>query len=543
MMRPLIRPIEWRAVLVYAFFLMLLTSLPYAVAASVDDSQWVFIGHVFGLQDGNAYLGKMRLGARGYWEFFLFYSSEPHNSEFLFYLPYIGVGQIAGLFYDSTDPDLFTALIVGFHGLRLIVDMALVFVTYRFIAEFISPPSMRLLALILSTVGGGLGWLLIILGQAEWFGDPPIEYFVPEGFGFLVVFGLPHIAFARTALLAGFILLFRALRRERWLPWAVASGVCWLLVGLGVSLYLAILYCLMAAWGLVTWIKQRRFPLQLTLRGAVPTAMTFPLFFYNVWVFTQNDIFSSWTNQMVFESPHPLHYVFAYGIWYGLAAIAMIWFWKNRATEPVLLLMAWVLAMPLLVSLPINAQRRMAEGVIVPLAILSVLGLELLVPALAKRSYRRAWRRGRALLLTVLSLSTGLLVFGVTITALNPSHPQFRPQAEMDALDWLNTYGEENSVVLGVVETGNVIPARTNFRVFVGHGPETADFVNKDKLTNQFFADELSTSEQADLLTRYGIDYIVAGPRERELSDTMQWAQSLNLIYDANGYQIYEVRR
>lgn len=539
--QPSISAKEWRNVAFFALFLLILTSLPYLVAVMANNDAWVFNGHAFGVEDGNAYLGKMRLGARGNWNFYLFYTSEPHDSEALFYLPYIATGQIVGLIYDTDDPALFNGLIIGFQGLRVIGDAILVTVSYSFIAQFLHVPSTRMLALLLSTIGGGLGWLVIILLGPEWLGTPPPDFYIPEGFGFLVVLGLPHIALARAALLGGFLCLFRALATPRWWGWAIAAGICWLLVGIGVSFYLAIIYCLMAIWGLIAWIKQGRFPLQLTLRGTVPTTMTFPLFFYYVWVFSQNEIFATWSSQNLLASPSPLQYVAVYAVWYGLAAVAIRWLWKEYPREPTLLLIGWAVAMPFLVYLPINVQRRMAEGVIVPLSVLSVIGLRLAVPSLSKGSYQRAWKRSRVALVITLTLSSGLLLLGVTFTALTPDRPLFRPQAEMDALDWLNVYANDDAVVLALFETSNVIPARTNLRVFVGHGPETIESTPKKRLAEDFFADELSQQAQQALFSRYGVDYVLVGPKERELSPSMNWATSLTLIYNQGDYQIYEV--
>ncbi len=532
---------EWRNVAIYALFLLALTSLPYLAAVLSNNEAWVFSGHVFGVDDGNSYLGKMRLGSRGYWDFYLFYTSEAHDREALFYLPYIITGQIIGLFYNDDDPRLFTGLIVGFQVLRVIADVLLVVVSYAFIAQFMRSAALRMLALLLSTLGGGLGWLLLVMVGNDWLGTPPPDFFIPEGFGFLVVLGLPHIALARAALLGGFLCLFKALVTQQWRRWAVAAGGCWLLVGLGVSFYLAILYCLIVAWGLMVWLRQRYFPYQLTLRATVPTAMTFPLFFYYVWVFNQNEIFSAWSSQNQLASPHPLQYMAAYAIWYSLAAVAIKWLWQKYPTEPVMLLIGWVLAVPILVYLPINVQRRMAEAVIMPLSILSVMGLGLLIPVLSRRSYRQTWKRWRVALVVILTLSTALLLTGLSFTALNPSRPLFRAQAEMDALDWLNVYAEDDAVVLALLETSNVIPARTNLRVFVGHGPETIQSVRKKRLAQQFFADELSAAEQQDLLARYGINYVLVGPDERDNALSMNWATSLTLIYNQSDYQIYEV--
>src|SRR5690606_39956921 len=98
------------------------------------------------------------------------------------------------------------------HGARLVFGLALVLVTYRFVAMFLRRPATRRLALVLITLGGGLGWVVSLLGAGNLFGSLPVDFIVPEGYTFLILFGLPHLALARAALLLGFLALFAALQ-------------------------------------------------------------------------------------------------------------------------------------------------------------------------------------------------------------------------------------------------------------------------------------------------------------------------------------------
>ena len=548
---------EWTKVLVFTFILLILTTLPYVLATLSQGDNWTFNGFLLGVEDGNAYLGKMRLGARGFWDFFLFYSPENHDSEKLLYLPYMAAGQLLRLFIDDKDPKLFNALIITYHILRLIFNFTLILVTYRFIAAFLLNPILRFLAFILAILGGGFGWLILIAAQGEWLGSLPPEFYIPEGFSFaLILLGLPHIALGRAALLSGFLALFKALRTNdttdhntrQWLRWSFLAGICWLVVGLSVSFYLAILYCLMGAWGLTLWITRRKFPMQFTLQGGTAIAITLPLFFYYFIAFTQNEAFAQWSSQNQLASPHIFHYIFAYGVLGSFAFIGLRWVLRNKINdESYMLFVGWIIVVPILVYLPINVQRRMAEAIIVPLAILATIGIRLSIPTISRwrhLSMQRAWRRMRVMVMVVLSLSSAILLLGQYFTILNQDHPLFRPNIELQAMDWLNSEADSNDVVLGAMPTGNLFPARTNLRVFLGHGPETLKSTSKKSDAKLFFADKVSIQElehQYDIQ----IDYIFYGPLERELAENIEaqpdWQNLVTLIYDRNGYQIYEV--
>jgi hypothetical protein len=80
---------ELRRTVAFALFIVLLTSIPYIIAWSKQDDQWVFSGALFGVEDGNSYLAKMRLGARGEWDFHLFYTPEQTEGASLMFLPYL----------------------------------------------------------------------------------------------------------------------------------------------------------------------------------------------------------------------------------------------------------------------------------------------------------------------------------------------------------------------------------------------------------------------------------------------------------------------
>jgi hypothetical protein len=540
---------EWQTLSLYIILLLVLTSIPYLIAQQQAREQWIFNGFLFGIEDGNAYLGKTRLGVEGYWQFHLFYTpNTTHQSAPLLYLPYIASGHLIRLLIDEQDPTTrFSAMIVAFHIFRLLANTVLIIAIYVFSSTFLSTMIERFLAVVLATLGGGWGWLFVLSGQSEWLGNLPPDFHIPEGFGFLVLLGLPHIALARAALLFGFWCLFQSLNKpigQAW-RWAALAGLSWLVVGLGVAFYLAIIYCVVIAWGAMVWLRTRQFPWTLVQRVSIAVVMTWPLFFYFLALFSLNDTFVSWSAQNFLPSPHPLHYIVAYSLFIPLVLVGVGWRWRYRQQPQTLLLIGWVCIVPFLVYLPINVQRRMAEGVIVPLSILAVTGLSLVVARFPGQSYLRRWRLLRTLWLLPAVMTAFLFIVGSSFTAISPERPLFRPQAEITAMDWLALYANEDAIVLSTRSIGNVLAARHNIQVYIGHGPETIDSDTKQRQTEDFFSDEMPQPEQQQLLA--SVDYIFYGQTERELGnhttvDTAPaWMASVRLIYDHNGYQIFEV--
>lgn len=546
MSRRCVTPREWRRVLLFAALVMVITTIPYVAGWYSSTDDWTFGGFVFGADDGNSYLAKMRLGARGDWLFTLRYTHEPHDGAQLF-LPYILLGKLAALFANPDGPQLVAALIVTFHAARIVFGTALLLVSYRFAAQFLPQPGTRMTALVLIALGGGLGWLLPFFGAGDLFGSLPVDFYIPEAFSFLILYGLPHLALSRATLLLGLLLLFRALHEPDqprvWLRWTLPAGALWAVMGLSVPFYVAVLYLLLGCWGLAAWVRLRRFPWVLFWRASSAALVPLPVLAYSTVVFITNDVMGQWSSQNDLPAPHPLHYVFAYGLIAIPAVIALRWAWRRGRTTPALpyvLLVVWVAIMPLAVYLPVNVQRRLAEGVIVPISILAAAGLRLWFPA------RHAWRRARAALLLPASLTSVVLVLGGLVSALNVGHPLFHARDDVRGMERLDSIAPRDAVVLCTKETGNFLPAYTDLVAYAGHGPETLDGDLKIDTAERFFGGTMSENERDELLAV--VDYVFFGRRERELAGTAapDWlaAERLRLVdgvIPSDAVIVYEV--
>lgn len=540
---------DFRA-LIFALALLTLTTLPYLIGFANQGDQWRFSGSLFGVDDGNSYLGKMRLGGRGEWDFSLFYTTEPHEGAALVFWPYLLPGQIVGRVMPETDPAQTAALLIAWQVMRLVFDALYLWALWRFIGAFLSERNARFAAFVLASIGGGVGWLLPFLG-----GGLPAEFYIPEGFSFLIVLGLPHLALARAAMLGGFLALFAAQRRAEardWMPYALMAGICWVITGMSVPFYFGVIYVLLGVWGLLVWLRNRRFPTALFLRCVAAGLVTLPLFIYYGITFQQNQVFALWSAQNQLPSPPPLVYLAAYILLAIPAVKGAAHAWREGKQDARwLLLIAWPLAAFALVYVPINVQRRMLEGVIVPLAILAAVGLMVWAGA--------HWRRRMVAWgwVAAAAIPAALLLVGTLNAALRPQPPVFRPAAEVAALEWLNQHSSSGEVALASFETGNAIPVYTHLRAFIGHGPETLEAARKEALIAQFFGGELADQERRNLFAGGCLEaapelcgdpprWLIFGEAERQSmaggADAFRqmlanegWRQ----VYDADGWEIY----
>jgi hypothetical protein len=196
------------------------------------------------------------------------------------------------------------------------------------------------------------------------------------------------------------------------------------------------------------------------------------------------------------------------------------------------LLIAWVGSASLLAYLPFALQRRMLEGLHIPLCVLATVGLlECLLPALLRLSWLKrlaAWRkydeRGlRRLLIycTIVATSPSnlYLLLGSSLAAIHHDPSLYYGLGETEAVDWLGSNTERTDTVLASYAIGRLIPARAGNRVFVGHFIETVEVERKRELAALFFTSDTSDGFRHTLLSEYGIRYVFHGPRERQLGD------------------------
>jgi hypothetical protein len=519
---PTITRSEWGRVALLGALLLLLTTLPYIVGWQTQPNDAYYSGQVVGVRDGFSYIGKMRLGVDGHWRFHIFYTSEPHEAVALTFLPYILPGQALRLFTDSDAPRLYTTMILTFHGLRLVFGAALMIMVYRFIAVFLDGPTPRLTAWIVALVGGGWGWLVMPSGAI------PPEWYIPEAFGFFLIYTLPHLALARAALLGGILALFAS---ERNRGYAVVAGLLWCVAGLSVPFYMAVMYAVLGIWGVLLWVQRRAFPTQAFIRALMAFGVTLPLFSYYLWAFSANAVFAQWSAQNILQSPPPWHYLAAYG---GLVALGVFAIRRAWASERGLWLLAWAIGGLTLVYLPLNVQRRLGEGVLVALAVLAVWGIQVLVET-------RGMKPGRLrLALLAWALPTTALFYMVTFIGVVMENPDLYSYAnEVRAMAWLDDHtpeSERGAVVLMQFNEGNVLPAYTNLRPYVGHGPETLNYEDKTTEVEAYFAGDY-LPETRDAFYEQ-VDYVFFG-----LDDTPDFLadDELTLIYDEDGVTIFSV--
>ena len=195
------------------------------------------------------------------------------------------------------------------------------------------------------------------------------------------------------------------------------------------------------------------------------------------------------------------------------------------------LIAGWLAVLPILVTAPVSAQRRLAEGIWAAITITVISYFE-------KRKRLTFTERGYLLL----TFPTTIIIFlGAINAAGNASTPLFRTEPEIQAYNYLAENAPSRAIVLTAQETGNNLPAWTPQRVVLGHGPETMNREQIEQEVERFFSLSSTDISREKLIEKFGVNYVLWGPSEKELGDwNPAGVEYLVEIYNYEDYVIYQ---
>jgi hypothetical protein len=545
---PLLTREETRRASLIALIVLAVTFLPYALGYLLAPPEWAFGGVIMNFEDAHGYLAKMNQGAAGRLTYQIPFTSEDHEGAFVggFFLVLGWICALTGL-----------PVIWMWHLSRLILGFLLLLSAYSFIACIVRDARMRLASYLLVCFASGFGWLVLLTGRFSVLGFDLIDFKMPEAHIFFTLLTFPHFALGACLLAVIFISMLLLHRTQRW-RYALCAGLAAFALAVVHPYNLLVVAGTLGLWVLVIACKKRCVP-RLELAGTVFIGLiALPVFLYYLYVFTINPAFGAWATQSGSASPHPVHYLIGYGPLLILGLPAMVREVRRADTESILPLI-WVVVVAILLYAPLKQQRRMVEGVHIPLSILATTGLyswylprleqsprvRRLITLRQKAYSPRKMRNFLIFLVLVLTVPSNLYILAsLTATAVQHPYPFFHERAENEAIDWLASETESRDTVLTAYGTGSYIPARIDHRVFVGYWAETANFDAKIDIVDRFFRVETLDSWRIEILEQYNIAYVYSGPRERMLGAFDPGAADYLTPAFANGLvTVYRVRR
>jgi hypothetical protein len=488
---------------------LLISSAPlvYGYLAAPPDRH--FMGIVFNMPDHAQYFAWMRDLAR---ENLAPNRLTPEpNAPAFFNLLWWSVGRLGAL--TGLDYAALWAL------LRVVSALALLGAGYAFIRAAVADERQRRLAFGLFTFGGGLGVVWVAVKYLRSLPDAPFPFdtYTAEPNTFFILMAFPHFGLALASVIAMLGLTLTAYRRRQ-LRYALAAGVVGFTIGLQHAYDLITVFSVVGLFGLLVWLRDRRFPTFLLKCGMVLAALSAPPAAYiSRLVLTdvtwgrkleQFDNAGAWT-------PLPWHLPILLGAPFLLALLAFRPKMLRSRDDAELFTAAWFVAHFPLVYLPVKFQIHLLLGWQAPIAILAAGALLMIVrPWLARRAPRLAGPAVAALL--------GLcVVTNVYMTAwrfLDFSRhevPYYLAQDEVAALRWLGERTTRADVVLADLDFGQNVPVWSDSRAFLAHWAGTLDFFEKRALAAEVLDPATPAARRAAILDEYAVTYVVVRSQNR----------------------------
>lgn len=497
--------------------LVVITSVPYLVANLRTPPGHVFTGVLSAYDDTFTYLAWIKQSADGHLLLRDLYTSEPQPAEFFLPLWNI-IGFISRL----------TGASVGltFHLARLLAGLFLL-IAARAVAQTVMKSRARVrYTLWLYAMSGGLGWLVYglknrndLLGGVSTGGSVDLD--MPEAIAFRSVCAQVHFAIGIALLCYALKVFFSALLENKPRR-AFGAGLLGSLLALVhpyiVVVVVSVTLVIVPARVLVVGKRGggRKDYIFMARALAAFGAALIPGVGYLLYLNRTNEVLREWLRVTDTLSPAPREYVMGFGVVAALAVVGFRLLWSSRPVYGRLLLI-WLLVQSALLYAPISFQRRLVEGLQLPL----VIAASVAVFWIARRLFGgRAALYGRIYLAGVIAICSitniGFIV-GQIVARGNASATDSRRYIPVDllaAFEWLKQT-DSGAVVFSHYLTGNLAPSMTGKRVFLGHYGQTINADEKGSQVTAFYNGAMDDSFARQLFARNDVRYVIYGPFER----------------------------
>jgi hypothetical protein len=501
------------------------------------------------LDDAAADWSFMRQAADGRFFFHDLYTPDPHPRTYVNSLLWT-LGTAARV----TGASLVTMYDVAKWGFIALLMYAL----WRLAGACFARPGERLACLALLVFASGWEGPIAFLQRhagVSWSASSP-GWWMPEISTFFSMILFPHLTAGFAAIVGSILLMLAA-----WDPARGDAARAWLAAGAGAVLLVLTLFhpydtvtamaTLVVAVALIGAVE-KRWPRPETGALVVAFSVALPAIVYDLVLLRTNPAVAGWDAQNVMETPSIAGLFMCLGPNLLLALVAVVSF--RKLPRPLLVMVAWVVAVAVLIHLPLRFQRRMLGGVQLPLAALACAALSMKLAPWIKRGKTDAlgWKPlALVMLIAPLNVITPCYVHQDQWRAVRRLHyPSWLGVEEVQAMKALGVVSPPGAVAIASYQIGNFLPALSGRTSFFGHPALTMNSkARAEDVTRFYTAGPDDDAWRQALLRQWNVGYVLYTPRERALGSfdpsKQPWLEEIFVIGDdpARRAAIYKVKR
>lgn len=477
--------------------------------------QLSFTGLIANPLDSFSYLAKMRQGYEGAWLFVLPFSSAKSAPSFLFEY-YIFLGHLSRWMHIS--------LINMFHLARITNSGILAWSIWIFIDYFYEKPlsdKTKLWRILL--LGSGVGWI------AAFFQKSTADLWVAEAYPFLASYTNPHFPLSIALML---VLLVASKMRSTRMMFVVSAGSS--LVLSIIQPFCVILIGLILGIQLVISAIQKRINKTLIYQLLAIGLFSLPFAWFYWSSISTDPLLQQWNSQNLTQSPVWWDVLAAFSPGIPVVSVGVFlrkWDIFKKHQE----LWIWLFVGFGCLLLPFQLQRRFLIGIYIPLTMLAWYILSELNSLISTIIVNRIKIGYQILIFPTTILIILLGIFGI----LQKSPYYFLNRLEVQAINWLQNNGSNESIVFTDPQTSLFIPGMANRRVVYGHPYETPNANTKQGYFDVCLQD-FSSDPCKQILHEENVKYFVLNSLRVEIPAT--WTEpTLLQVYSNDRVKIYEV--
>lgn len=466
---------EKKFILWIIILMVIVTSAPYLYGYFSAPPDKIYTGvHHLTPGDTNVYLSMIEQVKQGNNIFINPYTSEPQSRIYTNPI-WLSAGWLARIF---NLPNLLT-----FHIVRVIWTVIFILVLYLFLAYIFLKPKSRRWALIIILFSSGVGVFLnpFIFNPADIY-EHPTDIWVPESITFLTIYNVAHLIASLTMIILSFLLMLLAFENNK-LKYSLGAGIACLFMFWFHPFNGPTIYLVMATYLIILFLWKRKFYWSHIKHCLVLAVVPIPAILYLYLISRVDWVINQWSAQNILPSPGVWMYVIGYGF-ILLFAIGGLWISLKNPSNKRIFIIAWAISSSMLLYIPFAFQRRLSEGLHIPLAILAFWFILFLIERSGdqKKSFNITTNVLVIFLFVFLPL-TNIQIIGqdIYLYTMEKGYPYYITTGEVEAMHWLRDNVAEDEVTFSSFYSGNFIPAYAGRIVYIGHGPQTIDLVEKEK--------------------------------------------------------------
>lgn len=535
---------EWIFVLGIAILLIIITTAPtiYGFLVKTEDKFFPAL-HSIGPGDYNVYYSYIEQVRGGNLLFKDIFTSEEH-SPFLFNPLWLLIG-LTGKFFNLSN-------IITFQFSRILLIFPFLFVLYLLISLFIKEKILRRLCFIFSIFASGLGSFFVSLIKYTYQNNLelevyPMDLWVSESYNFLTLYHSAHFIMATLLIILIFLLMFLSFQKNNF-HYTIWAGLLALFLFFFHPFHLPTIFFILFVYIFVASFQKWKIRWDYIKKFIVFLLISLPAIIYQFLLLIYNPVAIGRASQNTCLTTTFWVTLISYGLLTPFAIWGVIKKQKNNGYK---FLLTWLIVHSLLIFSPFQFQRRLTQGLQIPLTIFAFWGLYYFYEYL-KRKYS-GFKLSHyypliSLFLIIFFTFSNLYVLAQDLSFYTYSeyrnwpHYIYLDKEYGEAFFWLKNNLGDQDIVLSDTVTGSFIAGFSGKKIYIGHWVETLEWQEKLKTTKWFFREDSEDEKKIDFLRKERITYLFYSQFEDEKGDFEPRDKDfLKLVFAQGKVLIYQV--